>query len=64
MRRVCACAVEAGIARGAHVRDRDLAGFGRRAIDVDPAEVTEEVVYQIAATDGSARIAGDWMPYV
>jgi UPF0271 protein len=49
MRRVCTTAVERGVAIGAQVSYRDLAGFGRRRIDVDPAELTDEVRYQIGA---------------
>jgi UPF0271 protein len=64
MRRVCARAVDAGVAIGAQVSYRDLAGFGRRAMDVDPAELTDEILYQVAALDGFARIAGDQVRYV
>jgi UPF0271 protein len=64
MRRVCAEAVQRGVAIGAQVGYRDLIGFGRRRIDVDPAELTNDVVYQIAALDGFARIAGDRVRYV
>jgi UPF0271 protein len=49
MRRVCATAVERGVAIGAQVSYRDLAGFGRRRIDVDPEELADEVRYQIGA---------------
>src|SRR5690242_15145480 len=34
MRRVCDMAVERGVRIGAHVSYRDLAGFGRRTMDV------------------------------
>ena len=37
MRAVCAAAARRGVAIGAQVSYRDLAGFGRRFIDVDPA---------------------------
>lgn len=57
-------AVEHGVVIGAHVGYRDLSGFGRRFIDVDPAELTNDVIYQIAALDGFARIAGDRVRYV
>jgi 5-oxoprolinase (ATP-hydrolysing) subunit A len=49
MRRVCAAAVAGGVAIGAQVSYRDLAGFGRRRIDVDPGELADEVRYQIGA---------------
>lgn len=64
MRRVCAEAVRLGVAIGAQVGYRDLIGFGRRRIDVDPAELTNDIVYQIAALDGFARVAGDRVRYV
>ena len=58
LRRVCRQAAERGVAVGAQVGYRDLAGFGRRAIDVDPATLTNDVIYQIGALDGFARVAG------
>src|SRR3954451_6513776 len=64
MRRVCARAVETGVAIGAQVSYRDLAGFGRRFIDVEPAELTADVLYQLGALDGLARVAGSRVRYV
>ncbi|WP_086823983.1 LamB/YcsF family protein [Allokutzneria sp. NRRL B-24872] len=64
MRRVCALAVAGGVAVGAHVGYRDLAGFGRRAIDVEPGELADEVLYQLGALDAFARAAGDRVRYV
>lgn len=64
MRLTCERAVERGVAIGAHVGYRDLAGFGRRHIDMDPVELGDEIVYQIAALDGFARIAGDRVRYL
>ncbi len=64
MRRVCAMASEQGVAIGAQVGYRDLAGFGRRFIDMDPAELTNEVLYQIAALDGIARAEGSRVRYL
>src|SRR6266436_4747251 len=55
IRRACASAVARGVAIGAQVSYRDLAGFGRREIDVPHAELTAEILYQIAALDGIAR---------
>jgi UPF0271 protein len=60
----CRMAAKRGVAIGAQVGYRDLPGFGRRFIDVDPAELTAEVVYQIAALDGLARAAGTRVRYV
>ena len=64
MRRVCAAAASRRVAIGAQVSYQDLAGFGRRAIDVEPARLTDEIVYQIAALDGFARLAGSAVTYV
>ena len=64
MRRVCERAVERGVAIGAQVSYRDLAGFGRRAMDVEPERLTDEVIYQIAALDGFARVAGSRVAYI
>ncbi|WP_405002526.1 LamB/YcsF family protein [Georgenia satyanarayanai] len=63
-RRTCAQAAAAGVAVGAHVSYRDLAGFGRRFLDVDPAELTDEVVYQIGALQALAAAAGTEVRYV
>jgi len=49
MRRVCDTATARGVSIGAQVGYRDLAGFGRRRIDVDPGELRDEVLYQIGA---------------
>jgi len=56
--------VARGVAIGAQVGYRDLAGFGRRRIDVDPDELTDEILYQIGALDAFARAAGDRVRYV
>ena len=64
MRRVCAGAAARGVAVGAQVSYRDLAGFGRRRIDYDPAELRDDVLYQLAALDGIARVEGTRVGYV
>ena len=64
MRAVCESAVAHGVAIGAQVGYRDLAGFGRRRIDVAPADLTAEVLYQLGALDGFARVAGDRVRYL
>ena len=64
MRRVCSRAAAAGVAVGAQVSYRDLAGFGRRFMDVDRAELTDDILYQLAALDGIARVAGTRVSYV
>ncbi|MGX1804833.1 LamB/YcsF family protein [Nocardia sp. NPDC055321] len=64
MRRTCALAVERGVRIGAHIGYRDLAGFGRRALAVSPAELRDETLYQLGALDAFARAAGDRVRYV
>jgi UPF0271 protein len=64
MRRVCTRAAEGGVAIGAQVSYRDLAGFGRRFIDVAPGELADDVLYQLAALDGIARATGSRVSYV
>jgi UPF0271 protein len=64
MRRVCAAASARGVAIGAQVGYRDLAGFGRRRIDYDAEELRDDLLYQIAALDGFARMAGTRVGYV
>jgi len=64
MRNVCEAAVSRGVCIGAQVAYRDLAGFGRRAIDVDAASLANDVIYQIGALDAFARVAGSRVSYV
>ncbi|GAB3200051.1 5-oxoprolinase subunit PxpA [Geodermatophilus arenarius] len=64
LRRVCAQAADAGVAIGAQVSYRDLAGFGRRFLDAAPDELAADVLYQLGALDGLARVAGTRVRYV
>jgi UPF0271 protein len=64
IRRACAGAVARGVAIGAQVSYRDLAGFGRREMTVPAEELAAEVLYQIAALDGVARAEGGRVRYV
>jgi UPF0271 protein len=64
MREVCALAAAEGVAIGAQVSYRDLAGFGRRFIDVDPVELADDVLYQIGALQAFAAAAGTRVAYV
>jgi UPF0271 protein len=64
MRHVCEVAAERGVTVGAQVSYRDLAGFGRRFIDVAPDELTNDVVYQVGALDAIARACGTRVSYV
>ncbi len=62
--RTCQAAAERGVRIGAQVGYFDLAGFGRRRIDVDPAELVADVVYQIGALQALARTSGSTLGYV
>ncbi|MCK9897525.1 LamB/YcsF family protein [Frankia sp. AgB32] len=64
MRRVCERAVARGVRVGAQVSYRDLAGFGRRRIDMAPDDLRDDVLYQIGALDAFAHAAGDRVRYV
>ncbi|MEU5848686.1 LamB/YcsF family protein [Saccharopolyspora shandongensis] len=57
-------AAKLGVVVGAQVAYRDLAGFGRRFIDVPPVELANDVIYQIGALAGFARVAGTEVGYV
>lgn len=62
--RACAAAVRRGVRIGAQVGYFDLAGFGRRRIEVDPDELAADVIYQIGALQALARTAGATLSYV
>lgn len=64
MHRVCRAAAERGVAVGAQVGYRDLAGFGRRRIDYHRAELRDDILYQIGALQGFCRAAGDRVRYL
>jgi UPF0271 protein len=62
--RVCRTAAERGVRIGAQVSYRDLAGFGRRFIDVATEDLIADIVYQIGALQGIAAAAGSTVSYV
>ena len=64
LRRTCALAAAAGVTVGAQVGYRDLAGFGRRFIEMDLAELTDDIVYQIGALQALAAVEGTSVRYV
>ncbi|TSB25723.1 LamB/YcsF family protein [Streptomyces benahoarensis] len=64
MRRVCERAAAGDVVIGAQVSYRDLAGFGRRAMDVPADELADEISYQIGALEVFARAAGARVGYV
>ncbi len=53
-----------GVAIGAQVSYPDLAGFGRRFLDMAPDELRDAVLYQLGALDGFAQVAGSGIAYV
>jgi len=64
MRAVCSWAAARGVRIGAQVSYRDLAGFGRRSMDVPADELAAEVAYQIGALRVFAEAAGSRVAYV
>jgi len=64
MDRTVGLAVRAGVAVGAHPGHWDLRGFGRRAIAADPAEVEQDVLYQVGALQAFARAHGARLAHV
>jgi UPF0271 protein len=62
--RTCEAAAERGVQIGAQVSYRDLAGFGRRFIDVAPEDLKADVIYQIGALAAIAHAAGSTVTYV
>lgn len=63
-RRTCEGAAARGVTVGAHPSYRDLVGFGRRFMDVAPDELAADVLYQLGALEGIARVAGTEVRYV
>ena len=57
-------AVELGVIIGAHVSYPDLVGFGRRNMQLSRDELIADVLYQISALDGLAKVAGSKVHYV
>lgn len=64
MRRTVEAAVAHGVAIGAHPGLPDLAGFGRRVMEVTPEEAYDLVVYQVGALAGIAHACGAHVAHV
>ncbi|WP_457972768.1 LamB/YcsF family protein [Arthrobacter sp. D1-17] len=60
----CRAAFELDVTVGAHVGYRDLAGFGRRFLDMSFDELFGDVLYQLGALDGVAHAVGASVDYV
>lgn len=64
MRHTVRVAKENGVAIGAHVAYNDLAGFGRRNMDVASDDLVAELIYQIGALQAMAATVGAQVRYV
>jgi 5-oxoprolinase (ATP-hydrolysing) subunit A len=62
--RTVALAVRHGVAVGAHPGYPDLAGFGRRDLDLTDEELRASVVAQVGAVIAAARVAGSAVRHV
>jgi UPF0271 protein len=64
MRRTVEAALRRGVAVGAHPSYPDRGGFGRRPLDIAPAQVRADVTTQVRALEAVARAAGTRVRYV
>ena len=64
MRRTVAIALDHGVALGAHPGLPDLAGFGRRVMEISADEAYEMVVYQVGALAAFAAARGARLAHV
>lgn len=64
MHRTCALAQQHGCTIGAQVSYPDLAGFGRRFMEMQPVDLTAAVLYQLGALDAFAKVTGARVRYV
>jgi 5-oxoprolinase (ATP-hydrolysing) subunit A len=64
LRATVADAAANGVVVGAQVSYRDLAGFGRRFLDAEPADLTADVLYQLGGLEAMCRVAGTAVRYV
>jgi 5-oxoprolinase (ATP-hydrolysing) subunit A len=64
LRRSCHLAAARAVSVGAQVSYRDLAGFGRRFIDVAADDLRDDVLYQLGALQAFARAAGTRISYL
>lgn len=64
MRRSIELAKKYQVAIGAHPAYPDLQGFGRRSMNIAPAELTDLLLFQISALDGMTQSLGAELTYV
>ncbi len=64
LRSACTAAVAHRVTIGAQVSYPDLAGFGRRFLDITGSDLRDAVLYQLGALDAFAQVAGSEVDYV
>ena len=64
MARTVALAVAHGVGIGAHPGYPDLRGFGRHRVDLTPAEIEADLLYQLGALEAFARAHGTRVSHV
>lgn len=64
MRATAEAAMLRGVVLGAHVSYRDREGFGRRAMEVDPARLVADIVEQCAVLSEAVSAAGGFVEFV
>lgn len=64
MDRTVRMAKERGVSIGAHPGLPDLMGFGRRVIQMEPAELEKHMIYQVGALQAIATAAGHKVTHV
>lgn len=64
MRRSVRSALRHGVAIGAHPGTPDLAGFGRRAMELGAGELENLLIYQIGALEAFCRVEGARVAHV
>ncbi|MGB3884639.1 LamB/YcsF family protein [Gordonia sp. (in: high G+C Gram-positive bacteria)] len=60
----CRSAVAADVRIGAQVSYPDLAGFGRRPMDIEPDDLTADILYQVGALTTLAQSVGGTVRYL
>lgn len=64
MEKTVKLALENHVAIGAHPGFPDLLGFGRRRMEISPAEAKAYVIYQVSALNGFVRAQGGSLQHV
>lgn len=64
IRRTIEMAIKKNVRVGAHPSFPDLQGFGRRAMQMPPAEIFDIVLYQVAAVKGMCEALGGRLRHV